>query len=98
MTQSLEQKNGDDGLTKNGVEFMDQLAPVPTENTLSAWECIRKNPKVCFWTLWANSKHSYHSPGLLMYLRKISRLHHDRLRKPCSIRLPRNAGVPVRRP
>ncbi|KAJ4348198.1 uncharacterized protein N0V89_009570 [Didymosphaeria variabile] len=47
-------KHDGDDLIKNQVEQIDQLLPQPADSALSAWQCIRQNPKVCLWAIWAN--------------------------------------------
>lgn len=56
MAVSKDIKLDGDDLSKGGVEHIDTVLPQSAEDELSAWECIRKNPKICLWIAWANSK------------------------------------------
>lgn len=49
-------RNSEDAFEgKNQAMQIEAVSPLP-EDSQSAWECIRANPKIAWWTLWANSK------------------------------------------
>ncbi|USP78037.1 MFS general substrate transporter [Curvularia clavata] len=54
MAVSKDLKLDGDDLFKGGTEHIDRVLPRPAEDELSAWQCIRKNPKICLWIAWAN--------------------------------------------
>lgn len=41
---------------------MDENVVVQQDLDMSAWECMKANPKIIFWTLYANSKSQSHRP------------------------------------
>lgn len=57
MTNSSDSKFEDGDLAKNQISQIEQITPESAENEISAWECIRQNPKVVLWTLYANSEY-----------------------------------------
>lgn len=36
-----------------------ETASPPAEDYQTAWQCIRANPKIALWTLWANSEYIF---------------------------------------
>jgi hypothetical protein len=62
MAVSKDFQLDNDDLCKSGAEHIDKALPPPTEDELSTWQCIRQNPKICVWILWANSKTPSTSP------------------------------------
>lgn len=51
-------KYGGDVTGKNETKQIEEFIPQPTENALSAWQCIRQNPKITLWAIWANSEYT----------------------------------------
>ena len=55
-TSSDMKREGDDAFEgKNQALQIEAVSHLP-QDSQSAWECIRANPKIVLWTMWANSK------------------------------------------
>lgn len=51
----MAQPNGDG---EKAVMEHHEIAVVAADKEMTAWECIRANPKIVLWTIYANSKES----------------------------------------
>lgn len=97
MATSSDRKQAEDDVfdAKNHALQIEAISPQP-EDSQSAWQCIRANPKISLWTLWANSEQNFPFSWTSQFLTPRSRLHHDRLREPRPLRMPSYASLPVR--
>lgn len=75
----------------------DEDVVVQQDLDMTAWQCLKANPKIVLWTLYANSRSSppNETSSTFTCLFHSSRLNHGGVREPRIVRVPRDARFPV---
>lgn len=94
MASEETRASGLDG-EKSITKHVENVLHEQVEDTMSPWECIKANPKVVFWTLYANCVSKFPYCCCRIILTKSSGIDHDRVRECRSFSLLGHAGISV---